>query len=160
MGMRRFIVVIFICLGSLTAFGQQMTFGEKLSDAALLLTKERVVYDPAYVRIDYPNGDVPAGRGVCTDVVIRAYRKLGIDLQKEVHEDMKANYRPGDIVTWVLDNGMTHIGLVVNKKSRDGRRFLIVHNIGAGQVLEDCLFRFKITGHYRYGKERAHLGGG
>lgn len=47
MGMRRFIVVIFICLGSLTAFGQQMTFGEKLSDAALLLTKERVVYDPA-----------------------------------------------------------------------------------------------------------------
>lgn len=204
MGMRRFIVVIFICLGSLTAFGQQMTFGEKLSDAALLLTKERVVYDPAYVRIDYPNGDVPAGRGVCTDVVIRAYRKLGIDLQKEVHEDMKANfgkyprlwgmkhtdtnidhrrvpnlrvfftrkgealkvssdssaYRPGDIVTWVLDNGMTHIGLVVNKKSRDGRRFLIVHNIGARQVLEDCLFRFKITGHYRYGKERAHLGGG
>jgi hypothetical protein len=48
-----------------------------------------VRYDPAYVVLDYPNGDVPADTGVCTDEVIRSYRALGIDLQKLVHEDMK-----------------------------------------------------------------------
>ena len=52
-----------------------------------------VLYDPAYVRIAYPGGDVPAGRGVCTDVVVRAYRDgLGVDLQQQVHEDMTANF--------------------------------------------------------------------
>jgi uncharacterized protein len=128
-------------------------------------------------------------------VIIRAYRKLGIDLQKEVHEDMKGNfalypkkwglkktdknidhrrvpnlmtffsrfgetlpnslqsndYKPGDIVTWDLGRGITHIGIVVNKKSDDGKRLLIVHNIGGGQVLADCLFLFPITEHYRFG---------
>ena len=67
-------------------------FYERLSDSALLLIKDQVRYDPSYVNIKYPNGDVPAHTGVCTDVIIRAYRKLGIDLQKEVHEDMKANF--------------------------------------------------------------------
>ncbi|TMM31301.1 DUF1287 domain-containing protein [Polaribacter aestuariivivens] len=167
---------------------------EKLSNAAIELIKDNVVYDPSYFSIDYPNGDVPKEKGVCTDVVIRAYRKLGIDLQKEVHEDMKKNfnlypkiwglkrtdknidhrrvpnlmtffsrkgiikvnsknsedYIPGDIVCWNLGGAITHIGIVVNKKSKDGKRFMIVHNIGAGQVLQDCLFDFKIIGHYRY----------
>jgi len=49
-------------------------------------------YDPSYQRLAYPNGDVPLERGVCTDVVIRAYRQLGIDLQKLVHEDMRAHW--------------------------------------------------------------------
>jgi uncharacterized protein YijF (DUF1287 family) len=54
---------------------------------------ETVLYDPAYVRLDYPGGDVPRDRGVCTDVVVRAYREgLGIDLQVLVHEDMKRNF--------------------------------------------------------------------
>ncbi|MCX6237626.1 MAG: DUF1287 domain-containing protein [Bacteroidia bacterium] len=172
----------------------QTTFYDKLSDSALELTKQNVVYDPGYFTIDYPNGDIPGNKGVCTDVVIRAYRKLGIDLQKEVHEDMKAyfykypkswgltqpdknidhrrvpnlmvfftrhgsvkpitnkpgDYLPGDIVCWDLGGGITHIGLVVNKKSKNGIRYLIVHNIGGGQVLADCLFEFKILGHYRY----------
>lgn len=165
-----------------------------LSDSALELTKQNVTYDPSYFSIDYPNGDIPSDKGVCTDVVIRAYRKIGIDLQQEVHEDMKSNfkkypsiwglnstdrnidhrrvpnlmvffnrkgaslpisnnatdYKPGDIVCWNLGGATTHIGIVVNKKSNDGRRNLIVHNIGNGQVLEDCLFNFKIIGHYRY----------
>ncbi len=56
------------------------------------LTKQEVTYDPGYYSIDYPNGDIPADRGVCTDVIIRAYRLIGIDLQKDVHEDMKANF--------------------------------------------------------------------
>ncbi len=165
-----------------------------LSSCALELTKQRVTYDPSYFSIAYPNGDVPANKGVCTDVIIRAYRLKSIDLQKAVHEDMKANfklypkiwglkttdknidhrrvpnlmtyferqgaskaitkqskdYRPNDVVCWSLGGGLTHIGIVVNKKSADGQRHLIVHNIGAGQVEEDCLFDFKIIGHYRY----------
>lgn len=167
-----------------------------LSKCALELTKQHVVYDPSYFSIDYPNGDVPNDKGVCTDVVIRAYRKIGIDLQKEVHEDMKTNfsaypkiwglkttdknidhrrvpnlmtffkrkgaeksisdkandYLPGDIICWNLGGAITHIGIVVDKKSKDGNRNLIVHNIGGGQVLMDCLFDYKIIGHYRYKK--------
>lgn len=174
----------------------QTTFNTKLSNAAIELTNQHVVYDPSYFTISYPNGDVPSNKGVCTDVVIRAYRKLGIDLQKEVHEDIKLNfnkypkiwglkkpntnidhrrvpnlmvffarkgivkqisktssdYMPGDIVCWNLGGAITHIGLVVDKKSEDGLRYLIVHNIGGGQVLADCLFSYKIIGHYSYKK--------
>ncbi|MDQ2638993.1 MAG: DUF1287 domain-containing protein [Pseudomonadota bacterium] len=61
--------------------------------AARVQTLSPVVYDGAYVRIDYPMGDVPQDRGVCTDVVIRAYRSIGIDLQVLVHEDMRDNFR-------------------------------------------------------------------
>ena len=70
---------------------------------------------------------------------------LGIGLPTKV-----ANYIPDDVVCWNLGGALTHIGIVVNKKSTDGKRFLIVHNIGAGQVLQDCLFDYKIIGHYRY----------
>ena len=61
-----------------------------------------------------------------------------------------ADYLPGDIVCWNLSGGLTHIGIVVNKKSADKKRYMIVHNIGGGQVLQDCLFDFTIIGHYRY----------
>src|SRR5689334_10370983 len=71
---------------------QQINFNEELSNAALELIEQEVAYDPAYFVIDYPNGDVPSNKGVCTDVVIRAYRKLGIDLQENVHLDMKENF--------------------------------------------------------------------
>ena len=70
----------------------QDSFFIAFADSAYQLTKLRVQYDPSYFSINYPNGDIPADKGVCTDVVIRAYRKMGIDLQKEVHEDMKANF--------------------------------------------------------------------
>src|SRR5690606_40630917 len=85
-----FAVVLLFCHASAIAQGDN--FYVALSDAAITLTSQRVIYDPSYFSIGYPNGDVPADRGVCTDVVIRAYRKLGIDLQKEVHEDMKDNF--------------------------------------------------------------------
>jgi uncharacterized protein YijF (DUF1287 family) len=174
----------------------QVSFYEKLSDSALELTKDQVQYDPAYFVIGYPNGDVPKNKGVCTDVIIRAYRKLGIDLQKEVHEDMSAHfdlypgnwglsqpdknidhrrvpnlmvffsrygivkpitanakdYVPGDLICWDLGDNITHIGIVVNRKSSDEKRYLIVHNIGSGQNLADCLFDYKIIGHYQYRK--------
>jgi len=189
---------IFLLLVLLPASGfAQSDFYRNLVDAAHTLTRQRVIYDPSYYRITYPNGDVPEDRGVCTDVVIRAYRKVGIDLQQAVHEDMQKNfsrypskwglkttdrnidhrrvpnlmvffsrhgatlelsadskdYLPGNVVTWDLGRGVTHIGLVSDQKTSDGLRPLIVHNIGFGQVLEDVLFKFKIIGHYRYGQE-------
>jgi len=61
-----------------------------LAAAARAQVGVTVSYDPAYRRIPYPDGDLPADRGVCTDVLVRAYRKLGVDLQALVHEDMAA----------------------------------------------------------------------
>lgn len=187
------ILVIFFCLG-LNAIWAQDAFYTRLALAAEALTMQKVTYDPAYYVIAYPNGDVPADKGVCTDVVIRAYRKLGIDLQQLVHEDMHKNfaiypqkwglkkpdknidhrrvpnlmkfferhgevlahssnaadYQPGEIICWNLGSGLTHIGIVSSTKAAKGKSYLIVHNIGAGQVLEDCLMDWKIIGRYRF----------
>jgi uncharacterized protein YijF (DUF1287 family) len=70
----------------------EQTFGQQLSDAAISIIDPSIDYDPTYFAIKYPNGDVPKNKGVCTDVIIRSYRKLDIDLQKEVHEDMIENF--------------------------------------------------------------------
>jgi len=163
--------------------------------AALERTKQQIRYDGGYYSIQYPLGDVPDHIGVCTDVVIRSYRAIGIDLQRLVHEDMSANfsaypskriwgltspdrnidhrrvpnlrtffsrhgqsleisnnkdnYRAGDIVSWMTRGNRPHIGIVTNKTASNGNP-LIVHNIGAGPMLEDMLFDFDISGHYRY----------
>lgn len=150
-------------------------------------------YDPSYQRLAYPNGDVPLERGVCTDVVIRAYRKLGVDLQVLVHRDIATAwnvyprswghkgpdrnidhrrvpnlttfftrhgsalkpsgdaraYLPGDIVTWSVPPSLPHIGIVADRVSPAGVP-LVIHNIGAGTQMEDRLFAFPITGHFRY----------
>ena len=173
------------------------SFAEKLSNAAISIIDKNVIYTPDYVKLKYPNGDVPAKTGVCTDVIIRAYRKLNIDLQKEVHEDMVANftkypnlekwglkttdknidhrrvpnlevffgrkgktlpisqtandYKTGEIVTWMINDKLPHIGIVTHVKSSNGNPML-VHNVGSGQVLEDCLFSYTIVGHFQYGK--------
>ena len=72
---------------------QARTWTEALVEAAEAQIGRTLIYDPAYVRIGYPLGDVPIERGVCTDVVIRAYREgLDFDLQKAVHEDMAKNF--------------------------------------------------------------------
>ncbi len=152
-------------------------------------------YNPAYEKLAYPGGDVPIERGVCTDVIVRAYRKQGADLQKLVHEDMKKawsayphtqkwqlkkpdanidhrrvpnlatflarqgakvptgkagrDYLPGDVVTWRLPGNLTHIGIVGDKHSASGVP-LMIHNIGRGTQEEDMLFKFEITGQYRW----------
>ena len=72
--------------------GEPTDFSKKLTQAAIERTQHIVRYDRSYRKISYPNGDVPDDVGVCTDLVIRSYRKLGIDLQKDVHEDMKVNF--------------------------------------------------------------------
>jgi uncharacterized protein YijF (DUF1287 family) len=178
----------------------QQRFLDHFVAAAVERTHHAVRYDPAYVRIPYPGGDVPASTGVCTDEIIRAFRAVGIDLQKEVHEDMAnhhaayprkwsrasraaiittdsnidhrrvanlmvffsrrgqtlslsseaRDYGPGDLVTWSLGGGITHIGIVVDQKSPQSGRYLVVHNIGQGPQMEDVLFNWKIIGHYRY----------
>ncbi len=75
---------------SLVASGKP---GDKLAAEALRYSNLAITYDPAYFKIDYPDGDVPLAKGVAADLVVRCYRKIGIDLQAEIHEDMKANYR-------------------------------------------------------------------
>ena len=62
---------------------------KKMLDGAIAQAGVTTSYDPSYVALDYPGGDVPEQTGVCSDVVVRAFRKAGIDLQKEIHEDMK-----------------------------------------------------------------------
>jgi len=66
--------------------------GIAIAKAAARQVGVTTVYDPAYVRIGFPNGDVPPERGVCADVVVRAFRHVGIDLQAEVHLDMVKNF--------------------------------------------------------------------
>jgi hypothetical protein len=172
------------------------SFGSRLAAAAIERTRHQEIYDPSYVRIAYPLGDVAPNRGVCADVIIRTFRALGIDLQVLVHEDMQrafgvyphlwglrkpdtnidhrrvpnletffrrhgkalavtrnaADYEPGDIVSWRLDNRLPHIGIVSERRTPDGARPLIVHNVGAGPKLEDVLFTFPLAGHFRYGR--------
>jgi len=152
-------------------------------------------YDLAYVKLAYPRGDVPIERGVCTDVVVRAFRRVGYDLQELVHRDMKEawpvyqrsakwnlkrpdpnidhrrvpnlatfftrhgvalgvskdarDYAPGDIVTWQVPPNLPHIGLVADMRTAAGVP-LIIHNIGNGTRMEDRLFAYTITGHYRF----------
>ncbi len=65
---------------------------EKLIAAALEQVDVTTEYDPAYVKLAYPNGDVPIKTGVCADVIVRAFRQVGLDLQKELHEDMKQSF--------------------------------------------------------------------
>ncbi len=171
-------------------------FERDLINASIERTKHNVRYDGAYFSLSYPNGDVPSGIGVCTDVIIRSYRAVGSDLQRLVHEDMASNfsvypskriwglnstdrnidhrrvpnlqvffsrhgtqlpitddaqdYAPGDIVTWILPSNSPHIGIVSNRVSSSTGNPLIVHNIGLGPKLDDMLFNYKITGHYRY----------
>ncbi len=184
----------------LTLFWSPVIFAEsfylKLSKAAVERTTHHVQYDGRYIAIDYPNGDVPKHIGVCTDVVIRSYRAIGIDLQQLLHEDIQqtfnaypakkiwrqnrpdknidhrrvpnlqtfftrhgqvlpssltpSDYQPGDIVTWMLPGNLPHIGVVTHQKSPGKQRPLIAHNIGSGPKLEDSLFAYPITGHYRY----------
>lgn len=196
--MKKLFLIVLLSVVSVTAFSdtQADRFIAKFINAAKERTSHHVRYDGSYFQISYPNGDVPANVGVCTDVVIRSFRKAGIDLQKRVHEDMLAHfdqypskriwgltrpdanidhrrvpnlqvfftrfgtvlpvtsnpkdYHAGDLVTWMLPGNLPHIGIVIDKKSSDGERPLIVHNIGGGPRIDDMLFDYPITGHYRY----------
>jgi uncharacterized protein YijF (DUF1287 family) len=169
---------------------------EQLIAAARAQVGVTTIYDPTFVKLAYPGGDLPRDRGVCTDVIVRAYRDaFGIDLQQLVHADMLASfarypplwglrapdasidhrrvlnlkvffrrkgqelppsrspidYAPGDLVTQELPGGLPHIVIVSDTWSQDGTRPLVIHNIGQGTKVEDTLFVYRITGHYRFG---------
>lgn len=184
-------MLIALLLGSL-AFAVQAIEADRLVLDARQQVGVTLSYDPAYRRLSYPGGDVPMATGVCTDVVIRALRQQGLDLQEAVHRDMRGNfsvypknwglsrpdsnidhrrvpnlmtwftrqgwslpvkqdaaaYRPGDIVTWDLGRGLTHIGIVSDRQAPTATP-LVLHNIGRGTQEEDILFAYRITGHYR-----------
>jgi uncharacterized protein len=162
-------------------------------EGALKQVGKTTEYDPSYVSIGYPNGDIPLKTGVCSDVVVRSYRHAGYDLQRLLHEDMRRNfaaypqrwgasqpdpnidhrrvpnlaayfkrqggsvrvthvgtdYLPGDVVTWSID-GSPHTGVVSNKRKKGADHFFIVNNRGGGTRVEDVLFAWEITGHYRW----------
>lgn len=187
-----FLLILCSCL---SAWADTPEESQKLIKAAEKQIGITTSYDPAYVVLTYPGGDVPEDRGVCTDVVIRAFRSLGLDLQKLVHEDMQRSfssypqkwglkkpdknidhrrvpnlmkyferqgkkcavskkaedYRPGDLVTCIVPPNLPHIMIVADAFSpADPERRMIIHNIGQGAKLEDRLFDFEITGHFRY----------
>jgi uncharacterized protein YijF (DUF1287 family) len=85
--------IVFFLFLAFSVFAQDASYGLALSKAAVERTKHRVLYTGGYIKLDYPEGDVPDNTGVCTDVVIRSYRNAhDVDLQVYVHEDMKANF--------------------------------------------------------------------
>lgn len=86
------LVIAFCYSGAYCQKKTPETLPEKIVKAANFRATQTVRYDPKYVVLEYPGGDVPASTGVCTDVVIRTLRAVGIDLQKLVHEDMKQNF--------------------------------------------------------------------
>lgn len=175
--------------------------GAKLAEAARKQLGVTTGYDPKYIRIPYPNGDVPRTTGVCADVIVRAARDgLNLDLQRLVHEDMARDFaaypktwgmqhpdanidhrrvlnlevywrranatiwtaqgsvagngfpgplEPGDILTWLLDGRLPHVGIVIETGLFSTQ---IVHNIGGG-VQENALFGMReqrAKGHYRW----------
>lgn len=166
----------------------------KILAAARAYVKNVTSYDSGYRKISYPNGDVPARTGVCSDVMVRSLRAVDLDLQKLVHEDLSRNkhaypnrwglktadpnidhrrvpnlfaylerngnprpltrdakdFQPCDIVAWDLGRGVSHIGLVTDKKSPEGIP-LVIHHFGGGEGLpseDNVLFRWKMTGHF------------
>ncbi|HTQ12168.1 MAG TPA: DUF1287 domain-containing protein [Fimbriimonadaceae bacterium] len=168
-------------------------FAAKIVEGAKLQLVHPADYTGEYFSIPYPNGDVPADKGACVDVVIRALRHAGYDLQKLVHEDMERHlsvyprhgdrtdpnidhrrvpnlrcffsrfglslstrtdgefakgWRPGDIVSWKLDSGQDHIGVLSDRIDDRGLPF-VIHNL-AQTAEEDVLTDWKITGHYRF----------
>jgi len=169
------------------------TTASKVVEGARMQLTWGTAYDGRYVKLRYPGGDLPKNRGVCTDVIIRALRHAGYDLQQLIHEDMAlawksyprypgiskpdtnidhrrvpnqrvfwrrhgrvltldttiaAAWRPGDIVTWKLDSGLDHTGLLTDRRNAKGLPYA-VHNLST-TLEEDVLESWVITGHYRY----------
>ena len=185
--------LLVVCLSSWSSPCDARSWHDLIT-AARERTQHHEVYDGSYRTLAYPMGDVPQDRGVCTDLVIRAYRAIKVDLQVLVHEDMRRyftkyprswglrradpnidhrrvpnlqrfferagakqlisdrpkDYLPGDLVTWMLPGNLPHIGIVSDRIMPGSSTPMILHNIGAGPVEDNILFRYTITGHYRY----------
>jgi uncharacterized protein YijF (DUF1287 family) len=171
------------------------SFGE-IGRTANLITSARAqvgvttMYDPAYVKLDYPGGDVSRERGVCIDVVIRAYRdSFKFDFQENIHLDMKTNFglypktwgltrtdrnidhrrvpnmetwlqrhdhelpakdwQPGDIITCRVGGRLPHIGILSNRRGRNGN-LLAIHNIGLGTLEDSRIWDYGNRRRFRF----------
>lgn len=171
------------------------SFGE-IGRTANLITSARAqvgvttMYDPAYVKLDYPGGDVSRERGVCIDVVIRAYRdSFEFDFQENIHLDMKTNFglypktwgltrtdrnidhrrvpnmetwlqrhdhelpakdwQPGDIITCRVGGRLPHIGILSNRRGRNGN-LLAIHNIGLGTLEDSRIWDYGNRRRFRF----------
>jgi uncharacterized protein YijF (DUF1287 family) len=186
------VLLFMLGIAGLLPDGQASSRISRILEGAYQQVGTTTIYDGSYRRLPFPGGDIPIERGVCSDVLVRAYRHAGLDLQLLVNQDMSrsfqayphlwglsrpdsnidhrrvpnlaaffrrhgkslpvstqaSDYSAGDIVTWQLASGVPHIGLVADRLQRG--RPLIIHNIGAGAQVEDVLFSYPITGHYRY----------
>jgi uncharacterized protein YijF (DUF1287 family) len=194
--MRQILCQVVLLAAGLFSFAASRAAADERAAALIEAARAQIgvtrFYDSAYRRLDWPNGDIDMERGVCSDVVIRAYRRaFQHDLQVAVHRDMKRTFsaypknwglnapdrnidhrrvpnlqvflarhgarlktadafQPGDLVTQTVAQRLPHIAIVSDRRSADGQRYLVIHNIGAGAVEEDTLSAFPITGHYRY----------
>ena len=165
----------------------QATIPDRLIASARDQLTWGTTYDPSYTSLKYPGGDVDRKLGVCTDVIIRSYRAIHLDLQKLIIEHkrshmslypkgkldpnidhrrvknmavffkargaslpLNSDWKPGDIVYWILDNGRDHIGLLTDRKGASGK-YQVVHNMSTPKE-EDVLGSWKIVGHYRFPK--------
>jgi len=176
--------------------------GAALAEAASRRAALPTNYDPAYVQIPFPGGDIAPDRGVCTDLVVRAHRDVGIDLQEAVHSDMSTAferypdiwgatapdsnidhrrvpnlmvffgrhglvlpipddpraYTPGDVVTWHLGRGLTHIGIVTHHRDPGTGRPLVAHHVGGHPSVDDVLEAWEVVGRFRYAGEAYRVG--
>ncbi len=187
---------------SSTPSSERLALGsDGLVEAAVELAARPTRYDPAFVPLSFPGGDVPADTGVCTDLVIRALRQIDIDLQEAVHHDMRASfdaypalwgsreadpsidhrrvpnlmvylarqgaalpisdraedYRPGEIITWHLGLGSTHIGIVTDRVDPRSGNPLIAHHVSGRPSIDDVLFEWRIIGRFRYSTRTIEL---
>ena len=151
-----------------------------VKETKVWIYEKRPKYDPSYVLLKDKDGDAPDSTGVCTDLVIRAYRSIGLDLQEEVQNYLKSqgfstdknidhrrcknlimyfensnlfsrineeDYKPGDIIFWILDSGKDHAGIVSDTKSK--KDYLMLHHLHTYPSEDNVLRNWKIIKHYR-----------
>lgn len=140
---------------------------DKVIASAIEQTTYTTSYDPSYVKLEYPNGDVPKETGVCADVVVRAFRSTGLDLQKELHEDMGRNFskypkkwnarkpdknidhrRVPNLMTWFNRKGKE---LPITKNDRDYQPGdVVAWELGSGLVHIGMVSKIKVEGLERF----------
>ena len=169
--MKRCAAIFVLCL---VAAMVRADHGSQLARAAVAQVGVTTIYDSRYVKLQYPGGDLPKTRGVCADVIVRAFREIGVDLQVLVHEDMRrsfgaypkmwglrapdANIDHRRVPNLMKFSGEFETGDVVAWRLPNGLYHIgivsgansVVHNIGYGAKNEDVLHAFRIIGHYRW----------
>jgi uncharacterized protein YijF (DUF1287 family) len=155
--MRKLIATVLVCaciwtgaLAQATESVARTAFTQQLVAAAVARSQVRVRYVSSYVKIGYPNGDVPADTGVCTDEIIRTYRAVGVDLQKEVHEDILQHLSEYPLHGVRADSNIDHRRVPNQQKffERHGSALAITRN--AGDYMPGDLVTWSLNGKYTH----------